>query len=277
MPDRYPPARHILRDLRFDIDHSGEAGLVIRMDVVPELLDERGVVRAGVLGIATDVFGGCLSIEAASPDWAVTSDLQLHLLGQLTKGPMEVRGDLLRSGRTSVVLEVEVVDGEERLAAVGSMSFTKIKRRDDNPALPVDRPAATTFAREDSYFRRPLLDAIGVRDVPGDPSAIELDLAPYVANSVNALQGGLVTTLVEVAAERVARSASGKPVVTTDFSVHFLSLGKAGPLRANARVLRVDGDNTLLRVELRDRGQENRLLSVATARTGFLDGPGSPR
>jgi acyl-coenzyme A thioesterase PaaI-like protein len=141
----------------------------------------------------------------------------------------------------------------------------------------MDRPATTTFALEDSYFRSPLLDAIGVRDVPSDPAAIELDLAPYVLNSVAALQGGLVTTLVEVAAERVARRALGKPVVTTDFSVHFLSLGKAGPLRASAQVLRAEGDHALLRVELRDRGQDDRLLSVATARAGFLEGPGRPR
>jgi acyl-coenzyme A thioesterase PaaI-like protein len=277
VPDSYPPARHILRDLRFDMDRSEESGLVVRMDLVPELLDEHGVLRAGALGIATDVFGGNLSIEAALPDWAVTSELQLHVLGQVTKGPVEVRGDVLRSGRTSVVLEVEVLDGEERSAAVGSMSFTKIKRRHDNPVLPVDRPASTTLALEDSYFRSPLLDAIGVRDAPDDPAAIELDLAPYVLNSVDALQGGLVTTLVEVVAARVASHALGKPVVTTDFSVHFLSLGTAGPIRASARLLRAEGDHALLRVELRDRGQENRLLSMATARAGVLGRPGNSR
>ena len=65
-------------------------------------------------------------------------------------------------------------------------------------------------------------------------------------------------------------------VVTTDFAVHFLSLGNAGPIRARAALLRAEGEHALLRVELRDHGQDERLLSVATARTGLLDGPGSP-
>jgi acyl-coenzyme A thioesterase PaaI-like protein len=69
----------------------------------------------------------------------------------------------------------------------------------------------------------------------------------------------------------------GKPVVTTDFSVHFLSLGKAGPLRASAQVLAAESDHALLRVEVRDRGNDDRLLSVATARAGILGRLRGPR
>jgi len=267
MPTTYPPEHHVLRDLRFVMERSQEGELSVRLPLVPELLDGRGVLRAGVLGIATDVFGGNLSIDAALPDWAVTSELELHVLREVRKGPIEVTGAALRAGRTSVVLEVEVQDGEGQLAAVGGMSFTKIKRRDDNPILPIDRPDTSTLAREDSRFHSPVLDAIGLRDVAGDPSAVELDLVPYVMNSVNALQGGIVTMLVEVAAERAARRAGGKTAVTTDFSVHFLSLGRVGPLKARARVLRADGPRALLRVEVRDRGQDDLLVSLATAQT----------
>lgn len=273
MPDTYPPERHVLRDLRFEFDRPTPSDLVVRLPLVPEILDELGGVRAGVLGIAVDIFGGNLSIAAARPDWAVTSELGLHILRPVRKGPVEVRGDVLRSGRTSVVLEARVSDGEEGLAALGSMSFTRIERRSDNPEVAEQRPANTTFAAEGSGLRAPLLDVVGVRDVAGQPGSVELDLVPYVMNSVNALQGGLVTTLIEVAAERAARQALRRPVATTDFAIHFLALGKKGPLRAHARVLRVRDEQALLRVELRDLGQADRLLSVATASAGPLGMP----
>ena len=269
MPDTYPPDHHILSDLRIEFER-GEGGRRVRLPLVPELLDGEGGVHAGALGIVTDVFGGGLSIEEASPDWAVTSQLELHILRRIRKGPIEVTGQALRAGRTSVVLEVEVHDSEGSLAAVGSMSFTKIFRRDENPPIPLRQEERTTFATAHSGLDLPFLQALGIRPVPGATDTIEITLVPYVMNSVGALQGGVVTAMLTDAAERVAHATLERAVHTTDFSVHFLSLGKVGPLRAQAQTLQAADGHALLRVELRDRGQEDRLLSLGTVRVGDL-------
>ena len=50
-----------------------------------------------------------------------------------------------------------------------------------------------------------------------------------------------------------------------DLSVRFLAIGRQGPLRTSARILRADGDALLLRVESRDVGAGDRLCTIATA------------
>ena len=71
--------------------------------------------------------------------------------------------------------------------------------------------------------------------------------------------------LRDLAAEAAARARLGRPAATRDLSVHFLAIGRKGPLRTGARVLRSDGDGLLLRVEARDAGAEDRLCTIATA------------
>jgi acyl-coenzyme A thioesterase PaaI-like protein len=52
--------------------------------------------------------------------------------------------------------------------------------------------------------------------------------------------------------------------VTSDFTLHFLALGKHGPIKTLARVLRQDQASALVRVEVRDSSPDERLLAVAT-------------
>ncbi|MBW2231078.1 MAG: hypothetical protein JRG92_11330 [Deltaproteobacteria bacterium] len=53
--------------------------------------------------------------------------------------------------------------------------------------------------------------------------------------------------------------------VTTDLSIHYLALGRFGPIRTTSRLLRVLPDSALVRVEVRDAGADDRLVCVATA------------
>ena len=93
---------------------------------------------------------------------------------------------------------------------------------------------------------------------------------PYVLNSVGALQGGLVVALADASAECAGRALLGREVATCDLSVHFLALGREGPFRTRARLLRRERDAALFSVELRDMGQDERLGAVATARVVAL-------
>ena len=54
-------------------------------------------------------------------------------------------------------------------------------------------------------------------------------------------------------------------LVTEDLAIHYLELSRVGPVRTRARILRRTNQATLVRIELHDAGDNNRLLSIATA------------
>src|SRR5229473_3271185 len=107
----YPPDRHLLRDLRFAFDHDFDARRSRAwMPVVAELCADLGHARPGALATLVDVIGGGLAASAAAPGWIATADLTLHLVGAARPGSVvEARADVLRAGRTTVVIEVALV------------------------------------------------------------------------------------------------------------------------------------------------------------------------
>lgn len=263
----YPPPVHMLGDLRLEI--TGERdGLRVEVPAPPETRDRSGAVSAGVLGVAVDVLGGNLALRAAAPDWCVTSTLALHRLRPIARD-FRVGGELLRAGRTQVVLDVAVHDGGEGPAAVASMTFTRIPRRADTPEYR-DRGEDFCFGGPDSGLRAPFAEQLGCRVLDAGGGVVELPLSDYVRNSVGALQGGAVVALVDAAAEAVAGARMDADAVTRDVEIHYLALGRVGPIRTRARWLAGDARDARLRVELVDAGQGERLLSVATLTLGPL-------
>jgi len=51
-------------------------------------------------------------------------------------------------------------------------------------------------------------------------------------------------------------------MTSKDLAVQYLSQGKKGPFRTRTRIIRTTGDTALTRVEVVDRGLEDRLISV---------------
>ncbi|HKA14777.1 MAG TPA: hypothetical protein VKH41_07155 [Myxococcota bacterium] len=262
----YPPAEHMLRDLRLEIWRR-DNGVEVRGPAVPELHSRAGAVGAAALGVAVDVIGGNLSLRAVQPDWCVTSALNLHLLRPLTRD-FEVTGAPLRAGATQVVLDVEVSDGDRAAGpcAVASLAFTRISRRANT--MPFVQAAAErfTFADGGSRLRAPFLAQIGCRVLDAETGAVELPVSDYVRNSVGALQGGAVVALVDAAAESVASARMVEGTATQDLQLHFLALGRVGPVRSRTRWLAGSPREARLRVELVDAGQGDRLMAVAVVR-----------
>jgi len=261
----YPPARHLLRDLRVVFDQV-DGGRTMTVELVPEILTDRGALDAGIAAILVDIQSGGAALDQLAPDWIVTSDMTLHMLHPVGVGTLGGRTRVLRAGRNSVVLETSLWQpAKESPAVVAQVGFTRIGRREGTPRVEPDAPARTTFALPGSCLTAPVYDVLGLRALEPAKGEFEFDVADYQRNSVGALQGGVVVALATKSAEALARAHLGAPVVTTDLTAHYLALGKNGPIRSEATVLRASGDELVARIELRDRGQDDRLCTVVTA------------
>jgi len=63
----YPPARHMLRDLRLEIWRRG-GEVTVRAPGAAGVRGRAGAVGAAALGVAVDVIGGNLALRAVQPD-----------------------------------------------------------------------------------------------------------------------------------------------------------------------------------------------------------------
>lgn len=262
LPREYPPPRHMLRDLRLVTERDSD-GVRAWLPAVPEL-EGAGGVRLGVIATLVDVAGGGAALEALNPDWIATSDLAVHRLEIPVAGWMEARPRVVRAGRSSVVLEVDVRSGEGR-AALATMGFARLQARGGAQRHREEPEGRFEFALPESGLRRPFLEEIGAHTRDARAGVVELALSPYVGNSLGALQGGVAAVLLDRAAELAGGAALGAEVAVSDLAIHFIALGRAGPMRTRAQLLRRRERGALLRVELCDAGAQGRLGALATA------------
>jgi uncharacterized protein (TIGR00369 family) len=115
---------------------------------------------------------------------------------------------------------------------------------------------------------------MGLRDVEdsAERMVIEMDNRPDLVNRRGALQGGLVATLIDVTAGRLADNVVGaeSDVTTADLNVHFLTPIMQGPARAEATVLRAGRRMIVVSVDVTDAGRD-RLAARATLSFAVLD------
>jgi acyl-coenzyme A thioesterase PaaI-like protein len=272
-PSSYPPPQHLLRDLRIVLDRtsSTDASLDVTAKIIggPEITDSGGRVRVGVLATLVDVVAGEMAIRTVLPGWTATSDLSVHVDEVPGEGPIEASARVLRSGRQTVVLEATLRAGiDRREFGVAHVGFAILPPRGDLQsgshwaAAPAER---TEFALPDSGFEKPILDTLGLEFDVESPAITRLPGIPdYLINSLGALQGGAVAILLEAAAERFARATLTGPVRVRSIAIHYLKLGRVGPIRAESRRIARTAGGELVRVTLHDEGADDVLLSVAT-------------
>ena len=268
VPAPYPPDAHILRDLQITYSRAGTVSSA-EMPIFPEICDARSAVRAGIVATFVDAYAGGAALRAVHPDWIATGDLSLQTLHPLTHSKLRASARVLRAGRRTVVLEVELRDAAERLepSALATMTFSRLPRRDVQKFDPGDddgsEPSSIPLLGEG--LRIPVLDRIGIEVIDAAAGIVEVPKASYIANSLQSIQGGVMALIVDAACELAAGSAVGAPVATEDLAIHYLELSRVGPVHSRVRILRRSNRVTLLRVELHDAGDNDRLLSVATA------------
>jgi uncharacterized protein (TIGR00369 family) len=102
------------------------ADLAIELPVSSRIRNSNGALLGGLTASLIDVLAGRLAIRDLTPEQrATTNDMTVHFLAPITEGPARAEGRVLRRGRRSVVVHVDVLDlSTGKLAAVGVTSFS---------------------------------------------------------------------------------------------------------------------------------------------------------
>jgi uncharacterized protein (TIGR00369 family) len=113
----------------------------------------------------------------------------------------------------------------------------------------------------------PFQRSLGLIWHPGPASgelAVTMALRPELCGPAGSLEGGVVSTLADVAGASACAMALGHGLVATEhITVSFLAPGRVGPVVAAAQVLRAGRRDAVAEVRVTDTGQDDRLLAVA--------------
>jgi acyl-coenzyme A thioesterase PaaI-like protein len=104
---------------------------------------------------------------------------------------------------------------------------------------------------------------LGARVVDATRGELEVPVGEWCLNSLGAMQGGAVATVIDAAAETASRAVTAQPLIVTDLQITYLALGRLGPIRTRVDVLGARTGHARARVELVDAGAESRVTSVA--------------
>jgi uncharacterized protein (TIGR00369 family) len=238
--------------------------------VVPEIRTPDGALQVGAVAAMIDVLAGALTARAVYPDWMATVSLSVHLAGRPTSDRIAATGTVIRAGRTMAITDVNIGQeggdpgGPMHSIGTGLVTFSRRARKEATPAFEPDLEVSETvdFGFEGSGLKKSFRDATGVRVIDEAAGAVELELKEYVRNSVGVLQGGMIALLADAAGEMAAGQATGKPMASKDLAIQYLSQGKTGPFRTRTRVIRTTNNTALTRIEVIDRGMEDRLIAV---------------
>lgn len=104
-----------------------------------------------------------------------------------------------------------------------------------------------------------VLQLLNYREVEstGDRLVLEMENRPDLANVRGAMQGGLVATLIDIAAGMLAGDATGHghDVTTADLNIHFLA-PVLGTARAEAKIVRAGKRLIVTSVDVTDTSRE---------------------
>jgi uncharacterized protein (TIGR00369 family) len=116
---------HLLQQLAFrDVEVEG-SDLAVELEVDDRVRNPRGALQGGLLATLVDVVAGRAVLLGGPRDGVATADLSIHFLRGLTEGPARASATVVRRGRHTAVVTVDVVDaGSGALCAVATVAFS---------------------------------------------------------------------------------------------------------------------------------------------------------
>jgi uncharacterized protein (TIGR00369 family) len=255
----FEQGREVARYIRAEMRELDDGRVVGWAPAADHLRAPNGTIHAGALLTVLDYIGGVCGGLASLPDgWVVSTNLSARFVEPARVGPFRTEGAVVRGWRNNVVSTMQMYDegAADALIAEGVLTSAILIPEDGPPQW--ERPLHIEFP-DPGVPQPPMLDWLGVRTF--DANAIEIDLVDEHRNPWGILHGGVVASLVDVAASH----ATG--LETADVVLHFLAPNRVGPVRAIAHRLGTRSDGVVTRVEVRDTGQDRlTALAVVTAR-----------
>ena len=227
-----------------------------------------GTIAMGALLALADSVAGLCGGLAALPGWVVSTNLMLRAVRLDVVGPLGLRADVLRTGRNAVVTGVTIRDtgADDRLVADGTSP-----PRSSCPTAGRPCTSARCGSRHPrSIRRRRPRSPTSSASAPSGPTRWR-----STSTSTCATRGASSTA---ASPPRWWTSRPGtRPVrsATVDTVLHFLAPGRVGPVVARVRPIGARPDGTLVRVEIRDEGADDRVMAVAVATVARLSRVGS--
>jgi acyl-coenzyme A thioesterase PaaI-like protein len=235
------------------------------------LTDDDGRLTTGALLGAFDSVGGLACGLAVLPRWIVTTNLTLRrspgaLHGSGGTGPVRIRSEVLRAGRSAAVAQLTASDERGEAVATGWITSAALTPEEGPPdhVRPFHR---VLHPLDDDPSACPRLEEFVGVGAGADPTEGWLEVTEPRRNLWGILLGAGVAVLIEhTALGVVAGVPVGQPTpdhVVSDAIIHYFSPGRVGPVAATATTIGGRGREAIVKVDLRDTGADDRPLTTA--------------
>ena len=115
-------ATPISRYLGMTLGHCENGVARVRLPFQAEFEEGHGVIHGGLIGLLADTAGN-FAVGSVSPGSTVkTVEFKLNLLAGV-QGDLLAIGELVRKGRTLAACRLEVVEGSDRVVAIGLATY----------------------------------------------------------------------------------------------------------------------------------------------------------
>lgn len=111
---------------------AGQDELIFELDNMPYRSNSSGLLHGGMIATLVDCTAGLLAYEGVDEEsMTTTTNLAINYLAPVRNGPARATAKILRRGRKSIVVHVDIHDTDtDVLAAVATVSFMVVVRRD---------------------------------------------------------------------------------------------------------------------------------------------------
>ena len=250
---------------RYGMTRTDDPEAPLLVDPYPEI-GHRGVLRRAVIAAAIDIVGSLHARELAGSDATFTTDLSVRAPNLASPKSLVARGTPLRTGRSLITSGV-VLEADGAPVAYGQTTFMRVARRGDDAVD--ERDLAMPEVIHQIPLERPLVEEVGIEVVDPARGRVEVELRDALRNPEGVMQGALVALLAEVSAETLADCAHVEPQVVTEIDVRYLATSRVGPITAESKWIG-DPESGMLRTQLRDRGNDDRLTAAVLLRTASV-------
>jgi uncharacterized protein (TIGR00369 family) len=116
---------HMFSALEWETVNAGDGELVVDLPFDARHSGPRGHLQGGITATLADYVGGRLAMAGLEPNQlVVTSDLTVHYLSGIESGLARAVATMLRAGRATRVVRVDIFDGVDGpLAAACTVAF----------------------------------------------------------------------------------------------------------------------------------------------------------